>query len=207
MGSVLVLVLATAGARIAWRWIKPRSSLNDDVLVLLMGSSLLFIAMTAVGRISLGVTGGEASRYLTLMLPAWLAVYLARGSSRLARPAATLCVWLLAIAPYPAMATRPLTEWPGTFGLSNRALEVMRGFGASKAAWADVYLATGSSEAAQAAVLQPIYPNPAATLLDDKLRILRERKQSFFSGDPSRRDYLPWLADDTFRTLVAERKK
>ena len=202
MGSLLALVLATATARIAWVWIKRRPSLNDEVQVLLMGSGLLFIAMTAVGRISLGVTGGEASRYLTLMLPAWLAVYLVLGSSRLARPVATVCVWMLALAPYPTMASRPLTEWPGTFGLTNKALEVMRGFGASKAAWADVYLATGSSEAAQAAVLQPIYPDPAATRLDDKLRILRERKQSFFSGDPSRRDYLPWLADDQFSCLA-----
>jgi hypothetical protein len=198
MGSVLALVLVTAATRIAWMWIRRRRSLNDDVLVLLMGSGLLFIVMTAVGRIPLGVTGGEASRYLTLMLPAWLAVYLALGSSRLARTVTIACVWMLALAPYPAMASRPLTEWPGTFGLTNGPLDVMRGFGESKAAWADVYLATGSSEAAQAAVVQPIYPNPAATMLDDKLRILRERKQSFFSGDPSRRDYLPWLADDKF---------
>lgn len=195
---MLALVLATAAARIAWVWIRRGPSLNGDVLVLLMGSGLLFIAMTAIGRVSLGVMGGQSSRYLSLMLPAWLAVYLALRSSRLARAVAIVCVWLLALAPYPAMASRPLTEWPGTFGMTNEALDLMKSQTASKAAWADVYLATGSSEAAQAAVLQPIYPNPAATLMDDKLRILRARKLSFFSGDPGGRDYLPWLADDKF---------
>ena len=74
----------------------------------------------------------------------------------------------------------------------------MAGFGAAKAAWAHVYLATGSWETAQAAVLHPIYPKPAATRFEDKLRILRERDLSFFSGDPRQRDYLPWLADDEF---------
>jgi hypothetical protein len=168
------------------------------VQVLLMGSGLLFVVMTAVGRIPLGVTGGEASRYLSLMLPVWLAVYLVAESSRLARPIAVACVWLLAAAPYVEMVRRPVSEWPGTFGLTDGPLDVMKDFGAAKAAWADVYLATGSWETAQAAVRYPIYPEPEETRFDEKLRILRERRLSFFSRDPARRDYLPWLADDTF---------
>jgi hypothetical protein len=198
MGGVLAVVMAVAAARIAWVWIRRRRSSNDDVLVLLMASSLLFIAMTAVGRVPLGVTGGESSRYLSLMFPGWLAVYLAARSSRLPRLVATLCVWLLALAPYPEMVRRPLSEWPGTFGLPDEPLGVMKSYGTGKAAWADVYLATGSWEAAHAAVLQPIYPRPEQTRFDDKLRILRERNRSFFLGDPARRDYLPWLAGDDF---------
>jgi hypothetical protein len=197
MGGVLAFVVVAAAIRIAWLWIRRRHQ-QDDVLVLLMASGVLFIAMTAVGRIPLGVTGGEASRYLSLMMPVWLAVYLVADSSRLARPIAALCVWLLAVTPYTDMVRRPVAEWPGTFGLRDGPLEVMTGFGAAKAAWADVYLATGSLKTAQAAVLHPLYPRPDATRFEDKLRILRERDLSFFSGDPSRRDYLPWLADDEF---------
>jgi hypothetical protein len=207
MGGVLVFVLAVAAVTSIAAWIKRQPSLDDDVRVLLLGSGLLFIVMTAVGRISLGVTAGEASRYLSLMFPAWLAVYLAPWSSRIGRAVATGCVWLLALAPYTAMAERPLSEWPGTLGLTEPALDVMQHYAASKAAWADVYLATGSWEAAQAAVPQPIHPNPGATQFDDKLRILRTRNQSFFSGNPERGDYMPWLADDAFRMLVAEQKK
>jgi hypothetical protein len=199
MGIVLALVVAAAAARIMWVWLRRRTSVHDDVLVLLMGSGLLFVATTAVGRIPLGVTGGMASRYLSLMFPMWLAVYVAARPSRLARAVAVACVWLLALAPYTAMARRPLAEWPGTLGVTRLVLEVMQGFGMSKSAWADAYLATGSWEAAQAAVVQPLYPDPRATRFDDKLRILRERKQSFFAGEPGQRDYLPWLADDRFR--------
>jgi hypothetical protein len=198
MGGVLAFVVAAAAIRIAWLWIRRRPSQKEDVLVLLMASGVLFIVMTAVGRIPLGVTGGEASRYLSLMIPVWLAVYLVADSSRWARPVAALCVWLLAVAPYTDMARRPVTEWPGTFGLRDGPLDVMTGFGAAKAGWVDVYLVTGSWETAQAAVLHPVYPRPDQTQLEDKLRILRERDLSFFSGDPSRRDYLPWLADDEF---------
>ena len=198
MGGVLAFILVAAAVRIAWVWATRRPSLKDDVLVLLMGSGLLFIVMTAIGRISLGVTAGEESRYLSLMLLVWLAVSLAAESSRMARPIAVVCVWLLAAAPYTEMARRPLAEWPGTFGLTDGPLEVMKNLGAAKAAWADVYLATGSWEAAQAAVLPPLFPKPEATRFDEKLVILRERRLSFFSGDPARRDYLPWLADETF---------
>lgn len=198
MGGVLAFVVVAAALRITWFWIKCRPSLKMDVLVLLMGSGVLFIVMTTIGRISLGVTGGEAPRYLSLMLPVWLAVYLVAESSRRARPIAVVCVWLLAALPYAEMARRPVTEWPGTFGLTDGPLNAMKHYGASKAAWADVYFATGSWQAAQAAVLHPIYPKPEETRFDEKLHILRERKLSFFSGDPNRRDYLPWLADGRF---------
>jgi hypothetical protein len=198
MGIFLALVVAAAAARITWIWGRRQTSLNHDVLVLLMGSGLLYVAMTAVGRIPLGVTGGMASRYLSLMFPLWLAVYLAAGTSRRALAVATVCVWLLAVAPYTAMARRPLTEWPGTLGLTSDVLDMMKNFGTRKAAWADVYLATGSWEAAQAAVIQPIHPNPSWSGFDDKLRFLREHRLSFFATRGDHRDYLPWLANEDF---------
>jgi hypothetical protein len=36
---------------------------------------------------------------------------------------------------------------------------------------------------------------------------MRERKLSFFAGEPERGDYMPWLADENFRRLVAGQKK
>ena len=61
-----------------------------------------------------------------------------------------------------------------------------------------MYLATGSWESAQAAVRQPLHPDPRASHFDDKLRYLRERRLSFFAGRPDRGDYLPWMASDDF---------
>jgi hypothetical protein len=198
LGGLLAFVVVSAAVAIAWVWVKRPASARDDVLVFLMGAGVLFVATTAVGRVPLGVLGGTAPRYLTLMFPMWFAVYLAAGSFRTVMPMATACVWLLAVGPYAEMPPRPLAEWPGTFGLTNDGLDEVRIYGTSKAAWAEVYLATGSLEAAQAAVPRPVHPDPTATRLDDKLHFLRERKLSFFSGEPNRRDYLPWLADETF---------
>jgi hypothetical protein len=144
MGGVLAFVVTIAAVRIVWVWSRRRPSLHDDLRVLLIGSSLKFIVMTAIGRVSLGAM---------------------------------------------------LTEWPGTVGLPDGPLRVMKGYGTSKAAWADVYLATGSLETAQAAVLQPIYPKPDERRFNDKLRILHERTLSFFAGGAGRHDYLPWLAE------------
>jgi hypothetical protein len=71
-------------------------------------------------------------------------------------------------------------------------------FGITKVVWADNYVATGSWESAQAAVVQPIHPSPAGSRFDEKLRFLREHKLTFFAS-PDRRSYLPWLADDRFK--------
>jgi hypothetical protein len=167
--------------------------------VLLMGSALLFTAATAVGRVPLGVAAATAPRYLSLMLPMWLAVYLAAVLSKRAPVgfAAGACVWLLSLWPYASMRDRPLAEWPGTLGVTTAQLEAIRSHGLNKAAWARVYLETGSWETAQASVPVPVYPNPPATLLEEKLGFLRERRLSFFAGQPERGDYLPWLADAT----------
>src|SRR6185312_5417513 len=132
-----------------------------------------------------------------LMFPMWLAVYATAGDSRsrFVRPAATLCVWLLALAPYAWMPVRPLRDWPGTAGLTKQQLDLVRMSTASKAVLASAYLSTGSWQAAQAAAPQPVYPDPSLSRFDDKLRFLRDHRLSFFSGDPARCDYLPWLGD------------
>lgn len=198
-GTMLALVVAVATIRIAWTWVARRPSLNDDVLVLLMGSALLFSAATAVGRVPLGVAAATAPRYLSLMLPLWLAVYLTAAQSRRAAAgfAAAACVWLLALWPYASMVDRPLTEWPGTLGVTDAQVEAMETHGLNKAEWARVYLETGRWDSAQASVRVPIYPNPPATRLDEKLGLLRRRRLSFFAGQPERGDYLPWLAGET----------
>ena len=167
--------------------------------MLLMGSALIFTAATAVGRVPLGIAAATAPRYLSLMLPAWLAVYVTALSSRRVGIGivASACVWLLAVWPYAWMRDRPLADWPGTFGVTNAHVDTIRMHGLDKAEWARVYLETGSVDTAQAAVQVPVYPNPPATHLDEKLGLLRGRGLSFFAGQPQRRDYLPWLADAT----------
>ena len=121
--------------------------------------------------------------------------------------AATIGVAILTASSYVAILERPLKEWPGTVGLTRAALGSVLHYGTNKAAWADVYIATGSWETAQTELKGFLHPNPAVSNFDDKLRFLRERKLSFFAGDPGRGDYLPWLADEAFRKLVAGHKE
>jgi hypothetical protein len=199
LGSVIAFVLATAAVGITRAWLRRRPTANDDVLLLLMGAGLLFVITAAIGRVSLGILAASSSRYLSLMLTLWLALYLfvARSYRRL-MPLAMIGIWLLVAAPYLSMHQRPLAEWPGTFGVLQWQIDIMRHFGTNKAGWARVYLATGSWESAQAAVRQPLHPDPGASRFDDKLRYLREHRLSFFAGRPDRGDYLPWMASDDF---------
>ena len=208
-GSVLALVVVGAALRIAWVWLRDRASPRNDVLVLLMGSGLLFVAVTVTGRVSLGPVAGTAPRYLTLMIPMWLAAYLAAAMSGKRRVglAAIAGVWVLAALPYLSVLQRPPAEWPGTVGLTQADLASILHYGTNKAAWVDVEVATGSWEAAQEAQRQFLHSNPEGTHMDDKIRFMRERKLSFFAGEPERGDYMPWLADENFRRLVAGQKK
>jgi hypothetical protein len=209
VGSILALVLGCAAVRIAWVWLKERPSPQNDVLVLLMGSGLLFVAVTAVGRVSLGPVAGTAPRYLTLTIPMWLAAYLAAAmsGSRRVKLAAIVCAVALAALPYVSVLRRPPAEWPGTAGLTQADLASVLHYGTNKAAWVDVHVATGSWETAQASLRQFLHSNPEGTHMDDKLRFMRERKLSFFAGDPERGDYMPWLADENFRKLAAGQKQ
>ena len=198
-GTVLAIIVLAAATHILWTWLRRRPSLTDDVQVLLMGSSLLYVITTAVGRIPLGVMAGTASRYLPLMLPIWFAVYVTAAMAyRRLLPAVVVLIGLLALMPYSTMNQRPLGDWPGTLGAMDWQYDLMVSFGVNKVVWADNYLASGRWEIAEAAVVQPIHPNPAAVRFDDKLRFLRERKLTFFKS-PDRNDYLPWWADDRFR--------
>jgi hypothetical protein len=199
IGTTLALVMTVTAAGIARAWMTRQPALKVDVLVLLIGSGTLFVAATAIGRVPLGILGGTASRYLSLMIPIWLAVYLATATSwRRLPPIGAACVWMIVLLPYQSMPGRPLADWPGTIGAAPWQLDAIRHFGTNKAEWARVYLATGSVDAAQAGVQQVIHPDPRRSRLEHKLRFLRDRKLSFFAGRPDQGDFLPWLPDERF---------
>jgi len=208
VGSVLGLIIVCSAVHIGWLWVRKPGSPRHDALLLLMGSGLLFVAVTAIGRVSLGPVAGTAPRYLSLMIPMWLAVYMAAALSgrRLVMAASTICVVVLAVSSYVSVFERPPADWPGTIGLTRASLDSVLHYGTHKTAWADVYVATGSWEAAQAALHDFLHPNPTGSHFDDKFRFLRERRLSFFAGDPEHGDYMPWSADAHFRRLVADLK-
>ena len=74
------LVLLSVIGSTVYIFVKYVYSKNEDaiypVVYLLLVSAISFIVFASIGRVSMGVDGGGSSRYLTLALPAVLAVYL-----------------------------------------------------------------------------------------------------------------------------------
>src|SRR5260370_42700956 len=71
--TVVVSSLLVWHIRALW---KDHSAERASILiVILLGFSLTFSAATAVGRVCLGPEGARASRYLTLLIPAFLGIY------------------------------------------------------------------------------------------------------------------------------------
>jgi hypothetical protein len=200
LGTALALAILVSLALVVSNWGRRDASPRDDVVMLLMGSGVSFVIATAIGRVSLGILGGTTPRYVTLMCPIWLGLFLAAATARRRRVyvATSVCVWILALAPYIGLPRRPVTLWPGTLGLTEGQVETVTLYGTSKAGWARTYLDTGSWEAAQAAVPATMHPDPVNSKLEEKLRFLRDRRLSFFSEPRERCDYLPWLADEAF---------
>lgn len=196
VGGILASLILVCGLWALWLWLKSADvQPHRDVIVLLLGSGVLFVCNAAVGRVPTGVAAGMASRYVTLMFPLWLGVYfLATTSRHRSLAIATgVAVWCVALFPYRDLSSRPLSLWPGTFGATQDQYAFFSHFAHGKMAWVDAYLKTGSAEQAQAATGPYIYPLPAATRMEEKLAFLRKHHLSFFAGSPGEEDFLPWM--------------
>jgi hypothetical protein len=137
-------------------------------IVILIGFSMLFIADMAVGRISLGLSAIQASRYVTLEMTCLLGLYFAAvelhpGWSRGLALAAMLAA----------------SAYGGLFTSATDQLQ-MKQFYTQKRTWVHTFLATNSIADADSAAGHPLYPNPQATRLRMKLRYLRDNGLSFY---------------------------
>jgi len=143
---------------------------RSAVIATLAGFGLLFCAATAVGRVSLGLGTAQSSRYLPLVAPALLGVYLhllTIRSPRVRWPAAGLAA--IAIA-------------AGSLELHPDDARFVSVLAFQKQRWVDVYLETGSVRIADERAHRRIYPHPPEqTHLEEKLATLRQRRLSFFA--------------------------
>jgi len=173
-GAVLVfglaLALANAGLSVwaAWRMVAPRERGRLVEMTFALASfSFLFAANTAVGRVCLGPQSAEASRYVPYLTPFLVAGYLALSAGW--RPARARAAMLAALC--------ALLIGKEALGMRQN-LAHAADYANGKRLWRDCYLAT--SDVAGCSVSFQIYPEPAATHLEEKLRFLRERRLSFF---------------------------
>ena len=187
IGGLLLLIGGTALLSATARLFRTTSDVRRDrVLVLLLGTSLLYAANTAVGRVQLGVQCGMASRYLSLLLPLTLALFLlARGAASTAvRRAGLIGLAALALWPYRDLCNGSGSL--GTWGLPHAALAEVHRVREAKLGWLWAY--SDSSDTEKAGTLVRLEPNPPAT----KLARLQSRRWAPFRRGPRPADYAPF---------------
>jgi hypothetical protein len=135
-----------------------------------------------------------ASRYITLILPLWLGIYLV-CTTRRERWLAIGCAllfWIAGLWSFRDTFSRPVRDWLGTMGATKDQCALFQSFTTRKAGWVDTFLKSGSWQAAQAAYGPCIYPVPEASNLPGKLSYLRSHRLSFYSANEPSLGFLPW---------------
>ena len=135
-------------------------------IAILLSFSLLFAVNTAIGRVCLGLPApAQSSRYTTLLIPAFLAMYfyLLAVPNKKARETGLIVLVLILI--------------PGHAHLPSHAPF----FADRKIAWANCYKRTESIADCDSATAFKIYPDPEATGLKQKLDYLKRNKLNLFA--------------------------
>jgi hypothetical protein len=140
------------------------------VIFFLSGFTLLYCADTAIGRVHLGLDAAPAaSRYVTLMVPGALAIYLHLATLRVRGAGILGLIMALALV-------------PATTRLSPREWESVRSYSDGRAAWKAAYLATHDEAKATATSHFEIYPHSVAA----RLEYLERHHLNLFNGQPDR---------------------
>jgi hypothetical protein len=167
-----LFVLSVVALLLHWRRVlapkvgRRRVSL---AIVILLGYELLFVMSTALGRARMGLNVSQSSRFVTLMIPAFLGLYfhlLTLDGWRFRRPA--LLVFLLLLV-------------PGHLPLGLGENHPASAFSRPKRAWRDCYLRTedfAKCEAMSELKLLPLEPPSESR---KKLDYLKQHKLNLYS--------------------------
>ncbi len=170
-GSFLALV---AFAILIWHgfrlWRNREWSAADLTVAVLLSFSLLFAANAAVGRVCLGMPeAAQFSRYMGLLVPAFLAIYF------------HLLTWRKSALRTALIAVFAAALIPGTVRMPNGYYP--QGVSDGKQAWKTCILQTGIIDYCDRATGFPIHPNPRGTHLVEKLQFLQKNRLNLYSGD------------------------
>jgi hypothetical protein len=153
------------------RLLKGRPSADPHgISLVLLGYSLLFAVNCAIGRVCIGLpVAAQASRYATLMIPAFLAFYfwlisLPKGSWR----SAALIIFLISLVPG-SLYTSGSVKW----------------YAGVKTIWSECYLQNEDIQYCDQVAGFQIYPSsgPARPALQQKLDYLKQHHLSFFADE------------------------
>ena len=172
-GLAVAVTLASLCGWHSWRLLRrgvakePRSA----VIFSLAAFALTYCANTAVGRVCLGLEGGApaSSRYLTLMIPAGLAIFLHIATLSVPRRAQGL-----------GLAYAGLLLF-GTLYLQRGDRDTIRWYSDGRRAWKAAYLATHDAVQATRQANFPIHPFPDT--LTERLQFLEKHRLNLFKPD------------------------
>lgn len=172
----LVIVGAVLGAFLSawWRLWRDGWRPKSAAIMLLCGSSLVYMVLTAIGRLPVNLEAAFMWRYTTLTATGLLGLMLWfddwRGTERpkALRAAATAAVWLLALGSW--SHAKPDMVAPG--------------LGSLKRDWAAAYLSSRDLQQANRATDFGVYPpDRDSEIIARKLRWLEERGLSMFARE------------------------
>lgn len=165
-GAVLA-VLAVYGRRIVRRGVAEEPV--NTVIFALAAFEVAYLINTAIGRVMLGLDEAPiASRYVILMIPGGLAVFLALATCARPKLARRLSV---------AFA---LLLIPATAFLRTSEQNALDGFSTGRRNWKEACLRTHSESEASKVSHFDVFPFPVS----DKLMFLETRHLNLFNGDP-----------------------
>jgi len=171
-GTGAFIAIAAFVGYAAFRLIRVRGdSVFWAVVTSLSGFALLFASSSSVGRICLGFDSANASRYIPYMMPSLVAVYLVIRSFASRSP--------VAYALLPVFLVACIAK-EGDKRSASEAVDYLN----YKQRWSDCYLSKHDIDACDAWAGHPVYPEPEATRLQQKLDWLEARRYSLFqNGD------------------------
>jgi hypothetical protein len=142
----------------------------DRTIVVLVGFSLLFAANGAIGRVCLGMPeAAQISRYMGLLVPAYLAIYF------------HLLTWRKSAFRTTLLAVFVIALIPGVARMPNGYSPQLVSDG--KQAWKTCILQTGAIDYCDRATGFALYPDPRKTHLLEKLQFLQKHRLNLYSGD------------------------
>jgi len=153
-----------------------------------------YACFTALGRVHLGVEGGEASRYTPLMISFWLGLvaWAATASWRGWSWGAAILGWTMVVVPWMDMWDRPWRDWPGTLGMGERSRTAIVWTTSYKTKWLMAWQETEDWRQAEAQVPYGVHPGPNGSPLGAQIDFLQERELSFLADTETPYAWLPW---------------
>lgn len=168
-GMILLIGLISAFIFQAVRlWKKREFDKQSLVIGLLIVYSLLFVVNSASGRLCNGLVAAQTSRYMTLLIPAFLGLYFAvQNIPQTLWRGVVNCLLLCGFIVLPIFALKKFDQSMGDFSQVKRS-------------WAACYVEQESIENCDKAVGNAVYPIPKANNMKEKLEILKENHYNLF---------------------------